>query len=74
MKSLCEIHLRLVTISFSISGTIAYPPPMVKAPILKKIPNALNVYIHDIVISRFLAPAVVCLQWLRGLFLPCHTY
>ena len=40
IKSSCAIHFRLVTISFSISGTIAYPPPMVKAPILKKIPNA----------------------------------
>jgi len=39
IKSSCAIHFRFVTISFSISGTIAYPPPIVKAPILKKIPN-----------------------------------
>ena len=39
-KSLLLSHFRLMTISFSMIGTIAYPPPMVNAPILKNILNS----------------------------------
>ena len=40
IKSSLANHPRLVTISSSISGTMAYPPPMVNAPILKKMEKA----------------------------------
>ena len=40
-KSSLEIHFFLSTSSFSIRGTMAYPPPMVKAPIRVKIRNDL---------------------------------
>lgn len=35
-NSCSSIHFFLSTTSFWITGTIAYPPPMVKAPILAK--------------------------------------
>lgn len=39
MNSSRSIHFLRSTISFSISGIMAYPPPMVKVPILKKDQN-----------------------------------
>jgi hypothetical protein len=40
------IHLFFCTISVSISGIIAYPPPKVKSPILKNVINSLNTIAH----------------------------
>ena len=40
IKSSCMSHLFLLTTSSSMRGTMAYPPPMVNNPILKKVQNA----------------------------------
>ena len=39
MNSSFSSHFFLSTISFSMSGTMAYPPPMVKLPILLNVIN-----------------------------------